>query len=295
MFSLGVVCALLAPLAWAGAVIFFKRASTLPALGINLFKNVLAVVLLGGTMLALGTKLPTDRSVADWARLGVSGLLGLALADNLLFEGLRRIGAARLAVVDTIYAPAVVLLAWAFLGESPSPIFLVGAAAVIAGVTVANVDPTELRSSVPGLRVGSLFAAGGILGTATGVVLARPVLVESDLVEVTFTRLCFGVAGQLVWILVSGRRDEALAGFRFGPAHRALVPGAILGTWLSLLLWLGGFKWAPAATAAVLNQLATVYMLAFARIFLGETLRPRQLAGAALAAGGALWIVLTRA
>ena len=81
--------ALLAPLAWAGAVIFFKRASTLPALGINLFKNVLAVGLLGATMLALGTHLPTDRPLVDWVRLGVSGLLGLALAWELNGVALR--------------------------------------------------------------------------------------------------------------------------------------------------------------------------------------------------------------
>jgi drug/metabolite transporter (DMT)-like permease len=41
----------------------------------------------------------------------------------------------------------------------------------------------------------------------------------------------------------------------------------------------------------VLNQMATVYMLVLARVFLGERLRRRQVAGALVAAGGALWIV----
>jgi drug/metabolite transporter (DMT)-like permease len=60
------------------------------------------------------------------------------------------------------------------------------------------------------------------------------------------------------------------------------------------LLWLGGFKWAPASVAAVLNQMATVYILVLARIFLKETIRPQQALGALLAAAGALFIILTR-
>ena len=40
--------------------------------------------------------------------------------------------------------------------------------------------------------------------------------------------------------------------------------------------------------------MATVYVLVLARVVLGETLRPAQLAGTLLAAAGALWIVLSR-
>ena len=60
------------------------------------------------------------------------------------------------------------------------------------------------------------------------------------------------------------------------------------------MLWLGGFKWGQAAVASVLNQMATVYMLVLARVFLGERLRKRQVVGAIVAAGGALWIVWSK-
>jgi len=91
---------------------------------------------------------------------------------------------------------------------------------------------------------------------------------------------------------MSGRGSEAMVAFRPGPLWRTLVPAAFVGTYLSLLFWLGGFKWADASVAAVLNQMATVYLLLFARFVLKEQLRPRQVAGSLLAASGALWIVL---
>ncbi len=90
--------------------------------------------------------------------------------------------------------------------------------------------------------------------------------------------------------------EWAEAGIAFRPsiAWKTLVPGAIVGTYLSLVFWLGGFKWADASVAAVLNQMATIYILVLARLVLGETIVPRQVLGAGFAVAGALVIMLTR-
>ncbi len=297
MLGRGEICALLAPLAWFAAVVFFKRAAVVAPISLNLFKNSLAVVLLLVTMALAGIGFPADRSAEDWTRLLGSGLVGLALGDTLIFGALARIGAARLAVVDTIYAPLVVLLAWAFLGESPGPSFLVGAAAVLGGIALASYPRAGAAEEGPArddLVVGTLLAMGAIASTAVGVVLAKPALQSGHLVEITCTRLVAGVAGQLAWVAVRGDWSQAAEAFRPGGPWRNLVPATFIGTYLALVLWLGGFAWADASVAAVLNQLATVYILVFARVFLGETLRPRQVAGGLLAAAGAAWIVVVR-
>jgi drug/metabolite transporter (DMT)-like permease len=292
--ALGILLALLAPLAWSVAVIFFRRAGSLPPLSMNLFKNVMAIVLLLLTMAVLGIGFPTDRSAEDWLRLCGSGLIGLAVADTLLFEGLRRIGAARLAVVDTVYAPTVVLLSWLLLGEQPGGWFLVGAALVVGGVTLASVRASGGPAPDKDVALGMLLAWLAITGTSIGVVLAKPALAEADLVEATCTRLIAGVAGMVPWIVLRGRGAEAITAFRPSPVWWSLIPGTLIGTYLSLMLWLGGFKWASASTAAVLNQLATVYMLVLARVVLREDVTRRQAVGAGVAAAGALVVVLAR-
>ncbi len=296
--GLGEVCALLAPLAWSVAVIFYKRAAELPAVSMNLFKNSLAIVLLGATMLVAGLGVPglgdaPARSGADWARLVGSGVIGLALGDTLLFEGLSRIGAARLAVVDTLYAPLMVLLSWAVLGEPLGAAFLGGAVAVVVGIALASAHAREETSPADAraLLVGSLLALGAITCTCVGVILAKPALEGGNLVEITLTRLVAGTVAQLVVVGLTGRHADAMAAFVRRDTWRHMVPGALVGTYLSLMLWLGGFKWGQASVASVLNQMATVYMLVLARVFLGERLRRRQVAGALVAAGGALWIV----
>ncbi len=362
--DLGTACALLAPLAWSFAVIFYKRASALPPMSMNLFKNSIAIVLLLLTMGAFGIGVPVDRTLMEWARLVGSGVIGLAVGDTLLFAGLARIGAARLAVVDTFYAPLVVFMAWAFLGESLGVAFLGGASLVVTGIALANVrfswggggsrpprgrpwwttsgggvgrlprlarhrlpadapsphsppqapmGPTAaacLRNATPSeseettdvaqvvadaeILKGILLSLAAISCTCVGVVLAKPALASGNLVEITCTRLVAGTVAQLVWTAARGSWSESAEAFVRRDLWRHLVPGALVGTYLSLLLWLGGFKWGNASVAAVLNQMATVYMLVLARVLLGETLRPAQVVGGLLAASGALWIVLAR-
>lgn len=289
----GEVCALLAPLCWASAVIGFRH-SDLPASSMNLFKNVVAWGLLTATLWILQIEIPDDRSARDWGILAASGVLGLAVADTLLFAGLNRIGAARIALVDTVYAPVVVLLAWGVLGEQLSASFAAGAAVVIAGVAIATIERQGTsfqrdRRFVIGLAMGF----GAICGTATSVVLVKPLLGQADLIEVTWTRMGSGMVAQCLWITLARDWRQSMAAFVPSARWRSLLPATVLGTYVAMLLWLGGFKWADASTAAVLNQMSTVYMLVMAWGVLGEPLTRRQVAGSLIAVAGALTIVLS--
>jgi drug/metabolite transporter (DMT)-like permease len=58
-----------------------------------------------------------------------------------------------------------------------------------------------------------------------------------------------------------------------------------------MLLWLGGFKWALASTASVLNQLSSVFTIVLARVFLAEPLSRRRAVGGAVAVAGALGVL----
>ncbi len=291
---LGEMCALTGPLCWSVAVILYRRSSEqADPIGMTLFKNGVATGLLTLTLLIFGIGLPNDRALADWARLAFSGILGLAIADILLFEALRRIGAARLAVVDTIYAPLMVLLSWLFLNEKLSAGFLLGAAVLMSGVLLANVEPRAVTGIKPdrSLWVGSAFGLASIVCTAVGVLFTKPLLADADLIEVTWTRMVAGLLGQAVWMLARGDHRLIVDAFRPKPVWRTLLPATVIGTYLSLILWLGGFKWADVSVAAVLNQTATVYVLVLARFVLHEPVPWHRALGGLLAAIGAVLVV----
>ncbi len=292
---LGELCSLAAASIWSLSVVLFKRSERFSPQGMNLFKNSVALVLLLVTLPLAGEGIAWDRSGADWLRLAISGVLGIALADTLVFMALRRLGASLLAVVDCVYAPSIVALSVLVLHEPLAVGFVGGAVLVVGGVLVATTDKlrrtgveAEAGRSIAG---GVMLGIGGIVAMAVGVVLAKPVLERSGLVEVTTVRMVAGVTGQLAWMALVPSGRDALEVFKPDRAWRTLVPASILGSYVSMLLWLGGFKWAPASVASVLNQMSTVFTIVLARLVLGEAISPRRAFGAAAAVAGAVWIV----
>ena len=286
----GEAMALGSALCWAVAVILFRSAPSLSPFAMNLFKNVFALGLFGLTLLVTGGGLG-EHPTAEWAQLALSGVLGIAVADTLFFAALQRLGPSRLAIVECSYAPSVVLLSAIFLGEPVGLPLVAGAGLVAGGVVLGSLERRPLGEVD---RKGALLGVSAILSLATGILLARPILAHSALLEVTLIRLLAGVGGQLLYAALHRRPAEDFAAFRSRAAWPALIPASILSTWLAMLLWLGGFKYTAASVAAVLNQTTTGWVLLLARVVLGEPLTPRRLGGALLAASGALLVLLTR-
>jgi drug/metabolite transporter (DMT)-like permease len=293
---LGEALALLAALTWSVSVILFRRSEAVPPLAMNLFKNVTATVLLAITLLATGDHVDWQRPADDWLRLAASGVLGIAIADTMVFVALRRLGPGLLAIVDCAYAPIVLGLSVLFLDEPVGLGLVAGAGLVAFGVMLGTGGGAALPEAEGAARarlVGVLVGVLGITSMGVGVVLAKPVLARGSLIEITLIRLVAGVAAQLAWMAVVPSARAALRVFVPSRTWRTLVPAAFLSSYVALLFWLGGFKWAPASVAAVLNQMASVFTLLLARLLLGERLSRRKAVGAATAVAGALVVLLS--
>ncbi len=280
-------------LAWSISVLLWRRVGTQDPRALNLFKNTIASAMLCLTLLAMGRGFDMDRSNEDWLALFASAVLGLAIGDTLFFAGLQRIGASVAAVTDCAYSPVVVLLSVLFLQETPKIALLWGAPLVIAGLLVVSWQPRVLAAGqVKVDRKGVLLAVAGVVATAMGVVIAKPALGRSDLVEATTVRLLFGTLSVLIWQAMTGDLGKGLGLFRPQPLWRWMLPATVAGTYISMVLWLGGIKYTQASTAALLNQMATVFLLILSRFFGGEVVPPRRWLGAGLALSGAVAILL---
>ncbi|MBM4345363.1 MAG: DMT family transporter [Deltaproteobacteria bacterium] len=290
---LGEAMALACALCWASAVWLFRRAGAVDAKALNIYKNVIASALLLALMAATGRSFDWQRSTGDWAALVVSAALGLSLGDTLFFLGLQRVGTSVAAVTDCTYAPTVAVLSQLILGEALQGGVLLGAPLVVAGLGLLSWQrPTP--GAPPVDRTGVALCVAGVMVTATAVVVAKPALGRSDLIEATTVRLIAGTAILVVWDGFAGRLHHTAALLRPQPLWRWILPATIIGTFISMLLWMGGFKYTAEATrAALLNQMGTVFALIFAAIS-GDVIPGRRWAGAALAFAGAVTVLVVR-
>jgi len=290
---LGEALSALAPMAWAIAVILFRRAgSKVAPIPLNLFKSTVGLLLLLLTMAVIGEPSWQQTSTRDLVILAISGVIGVALADTVFFYALNILGASRLAVVGAIYMPFVVLLSFVFLGDRFGPLQWFGSALAILAVVLASLPQGETgerpRRFVLGAALGML--ALGLM--AVGIVMAKPALDRTPVVWASTLRLGAAVVAMIPVLALLPARRTYFAPFRPTRIWSVILPGAVIGTYLAYMLWLGGIKYTDVSVAAILNQLHVIYTVILAAIFLGERLTLPKLAGVALAVAGSVLVVV---
>lgn len=279
---------------WAFGVILARQLGrSLPPAALNLFKNGLVLVVL--TPLALISthgQLPSLTGSQLLLSLA-SGVMGIAVADTLYFRALNELGAGRMGVVGNLYSPLVLVLGYAFLGERLAPWQWLGFALVATGVVlVARPASSSQAHSGHSLR-GVMIGLVSIALMAISIVMLKHVLEARSLLWITVLRLAGAVSGLL--LLAAWRRTRRH--FHFQPSAvpwPRLVLAALCGQGLSMVLWLGGYKYAPAAVAAILNETASVFLVILGALWLREPLGRRAVAGVALTFTGIACMLATR-
>ena len=286
--SIGEVLALSSGLVWAVAVVLFRVSGRkVHPVGLNLFKTVLAFVFMAPTLLVLGDPLFPAVPAATTRLLLLSGALGIAVSDTLFFHALNRLGASLTAIVDCFYSPFVIGLSFVLLGERLTLVQLAGAALVVSGVLTLSKEGKIEKLDRKDLALGILYGVLAMFFVAFGIVMVKPVLGTVSVLWATLVRLAGGAAALVLLVPFLRRRRDVLGPLAVAGNWKALVPASFFGSYLSLVLWMGGMKYAKASVAAVLNQLNTIFIVIIAAVVLKERLTGWKIAAVVLAFIGA--------
>jgi drug/metabolite transporter (DMT)-like permease len=289
---LGELYSLASALFWAVAVILFRKSGEqLEPVALNLFKGAAALVLLVASMALLGTApFPAGIGKREWGILLASGIIGIGVADTLFFASLNRLGAGRNSIVACLYSPFVVLCAALMLGE-PVGVWLVAGVGLLATGILLDANPfgpTDHRVPRREARAGVLLGAIAMFLMAFGIVLAKPVLETVDVLWASTVRVLGGTAFVALHCLRPRHHAAVRRAFTPSKLWFLLVPGAFVGTYLAMMLWLAGMKYTNASVAGVLNQLSTLLVPLLAAPLLHERLTSHKMGAVALGFAGAV-------
>jgi drug/metabolite transporter (DMT)-like permease len=291
---MGAVFALVCAVFWAVAVILFKRSGeTVPPFALNLFRVTVSTPLLIATVWARGLPLVRPAPAADYWFLVASGVIGIAVADTLFHWSLNRVGAGITAIIDTFYSPMVVFLAFVLIGERIGLRDFAGMGLIMGAVLLSGTLKPPAGCTRKMLIEGIVLGLLGLSFLSFGIVVAKPVIDHSPVLWVAAVRQAASATVLLAAALISPRRWEHFAVLRPSRSWRWMVPGTIMGSYLSLIFWLAAMKYALASVAAILTQSSTLFILLFAVLFLREPMTRRKALSALLALAGVL-LVSTR-
>jgi drug/metabolite transporter (DMT)-like permease len=293
-----VTFALLTALAWSIASLFFKKAGEYIApVPLNIVNCAVGMVLML-TMSAI-----TDTSfdaTATWREvwtLIASGAVGICIADVLYLVCLNDLGAGRAAIVETTYSPFAVLGAYLYLGERMTARDVIGALLVLSSIVLVGLEArsTEGHAPLGKARVARGIVAGVLAtaGWALAILAVKPVVATHDVRWAALVRLSGGLgASVLVCLLRPQWMRETVRAFKPQPGWKYAIAAGVFGMFVSMQLWVAGFKYAKASSAAVLNQTSTLFIVILAAMFLREKLTPMKIAAVLLGFAGSALVVL---
>lgn len=289
MQMIGIICAVSAALFWASAVIMFKKSGeVLSPTALNLFKGVVTLLLLIPTLWFSGTPLFPDRPFGEWLLFGLSGFMGITLADNFFFMALKRLGAGLWAVVDCLYLPLIILLSAVFLDEQIGLKGMVGAVLVIVAIGAGSYSGGSATCSQRDFLAGLFWGTLAVSLLAGSIIMVKPLLETTSVLWASYVRLLAGVAGLLVLAVIQPERKRTLGVLLPSQAWKIALPASIVGNYLAMIAWLAGFKYTLVSVAAILNQLSTIFTFILAAVFLKEPVTLPRLIAILLAVIGAL-------
>ena len=226
----------------------------------------------------------------DWLLLGLSGILGITLADIFFFTALNKLGAGLVAIVECLYLPSVLFFSHLIIGEKLGPGGIMGSLLVLSAVLVGSVGKNGStrqnqfsRDNIWGIAAGIL----SILFLAIGIVIIKGVLEQTHVLWATLVRVIAGIISLLIIVICHPRRRQYFRELKFSRAWLTAFPASVCGNYFALVCWVAGMKYTTASQAAILNQMSSIFIFILAAIFLKEKITVNKTIAICLAVAGA--------
>lgn len=294
---LGEIAALGTALLWSLSYVQFTVAvRRIGPSTLNRLRLLVALIfLVSAHLVVFGVPLPIDASATRWGWLILSGVVGFAISDALLFRALFHLGAHRTSLVMSAIPLVSALLAWGTLGERLTWVQMVAGLVTIAGIVLVVSARPRVRVSAHDVRVGLgiVFALGAVVAQSARYIFSVRGM-EGGFPPLSANVLQILAATVVVWALaaVRGTAKSSVHVVRDRTATATTIGGAMTGPFLGVTLSLIALSRAPVGIASTLMALSPVLLLPISRWTLKEPITVRAVAGTALAVSGVALLFL---
>lgn len=291
---IGEIAAIGAAIVWACATwIYGQFGHRFSAMQLNIIKGLIASVM----MLLVMPLIPMpdfELSANHFWILAISGIIGIAVGDSAYFAALKRIGANKTLLLESLAPPLSGVLALMFLGAALTLQSWLGVVITTLAVTFVVFQPSNSVSDDSNNQAQWSGIGYGLVASvcqASGVVISHYALVAGDIPPLlgALIRLTIGVFAVMMIIpFVENKPYSSIKKDLWGMTKLDklwLLSAIFVGTFLALWLQQIALKNANPAIAQTLIATSPVFILVIYALK-GEKVSKQSLIGTLAAVGG---------
>lgn len=293
---LGEFAALLTTFFWTITALSFESAShKIGSVAVNILRLVIGLVFLSVfTLIRRGFILPVDASAENWIWLSVSGLIGFVFGDLFLFKSYTMIGSRFSMLIMTLVPPITAFFSFIILGERLTLFHFFGMTLTFSGIAIAIFSRSGKGEKLT-LKLaprGILYAFGGAVGQALGLVLSKFGMRDYDPFAATQIRIIAGVIGYTMLVTILSRWDYVIKATKNKDGMLLTSLGAFFGPFLGVSFSLVAIKYTEAGIASTIMALVPVFIIIPAVFLYKQKVTVAEIVGAIVSvAGVALFFV----
>ena len=286
----GEFAALLTAFFWTITALAFESASRkVGSLAVNLLRLVIGFIFLSiFALIYRGMILPVDATMENWKWLILSGLVGFVFGDLFLFKSYTIIGSRFAMLIMTLVPPITAFFGWLIMGEHLKPLHYLGMTLTFSGIALAIFSRSSNgeKLSLKLAPLGILYAFGGAVGQALGLVLSKKGLNNYDPFAASQIRIIAGITGFAILVTAMRRWKSIRSAIMNVAGMKSLSLGAFFGPFLGVSFSLVSVKFTEAGIASTIMALVPIFIIAPAVVLYKEKVTLAEIIGAVVSVGG---------
>ena len=261
----GEIAAVFTAIFWTITALSFERASLkIGSLSVNIIRLFLGFSFLSAfTYFRSSNFLPQGFNLESWGWLLLSGMIGFVFGDLFLFKSYTIIGSRFAMLIMTLVPPIAAISGWIILGEKLNYVAIIGMTLTVGGISVAIFGRDEkggkfkLKLSLKGI----MFAFGGALGQAIGLVLSKLGMQGHDPFAATQIRLIAGMFGFTVLVSLMRRWNNVGKALKSRPGMLSTSLGSFFGPFLGVSFSLLAIKFTQTGIASTIMSIVPILII----------------------------------
>jgi len=287
---IGEFAALLTAIFWTITSLAFESAShKIGSVAVNILRLIIGFAFLSVfNFIRKGFMLPVDASFDNWIWLSLSGLVGFVFGDLFLFKSYTMIGSRFSMLIMTLVPPITAFFSLIILGERLTLFHFLGMTLTFAGIAMAifNRKSKGEKLSLKLAPKGILYAFGGAVGQALGLVLSKFGMKDYDPFAATQIRIIAGIFGYTMLVTILARWGTVLTATHNKSGMMLTSLGAFFGPFLGVSFSLIAVKYTEAGIASTIMALVPVFIILPAVVLFRQRVTLPEILGAIVSVGG---------
>ncbi len=287
---IGEFAALLTAFFWTVTSLSFESAShKIGSVAVNILRLIIGFAFLSVfNLIRRGLILPVDASFENWIWLSLSGLVGFVFGDLFLFKSYTMIGSRFSMLIMTLVPPITAFFSFIILGERLTLFHYLGMTLTFSGIAMAifsrpgKGEKLSLKLSPKGI----LYAFGGAVGQALGLVLSKFGMKNYDPFAATQIRIIAGIFGYTLLVTVLSRWGSVIKGAYNKSGMMITSLGAFFGPFLGVSFSLIAIKYTEAGIASTIMALVPVFIILPAVVLFKQKVTLPEILGAIVSVAG---------